>query len=281
MTKRAAVLGFPIHHSLSPRLHGYWLQHYGINGLYEAIETPPEALRSALQQLAATDGFQGCNLTVPLKERVLPLLDHIDPLAAAIGAANTITYHNQQWHGTNTDAYGFIENLRQHVPTVSPYLSRCVVLGAGGAGRAVIAGLLQEGAQHITLLNRSTERAETVAHAMQQAALGSAVFDIGNWDNRQDYLSGATLLVNTTSLGMTGQPPLELALDTLPVNALVTDIVYSPLITPLLAHAQARGNKVVDGLGMLLHQAQPAFEAFYGTYPAVTPALRELVIGNP
>jgi len=267
--KRAAVLGHPIGHSLSPRLHGYWLKKYGIEGEYSAIDTPPEKLADTLSQLNS-EGYAGVNLTVPLKETVLPLLDEITPLAAQIGAANTVTFHAGKMRGDNTDAYGFIENLRS-VGDLTPYLTHCVVLGAGGAARAVVAGLLGAGAARITLINRDRKKAESLA-------AGRAAIQVEDWEKRDQAIENATLLVNATSLGMKGQPELPLDLKWLPVNALVTDIVYNPLQTMLLKQAAARGNQTVDGLGMLIHQAVPAFKAFFATQPETDTQLRHELI---
>lgn len=267
---RAAVLGHPISHSLSPLLHGHWLQHYGISGKYEAIDTPPELLAERLSQLNEK-GYQGVNLTVPLKQQVLPLLDTISPLAERIGAVNTLTFKDGQLHGENTDAFGFVENLHQAVENLAPFLHQAVVLGAGGASRAVVAGLLQAGAESILLLNRSRDKADALAQMDER-------IHTAEWANRNEALQGATLLVNTTSLGMQGQPALEIDLSALPQSALVTDIVYQPLITPLLQAAKQRGNPIVDGLGMLIYQAVPAFEQFFGTRPEVTSALRETLL---
>ena len=262
MTLRAAVLGHPIAHSLSPRLHGYWLQQLGINGQYEAIDTPPQDLADRLTQLQQA-GYRGVNLTVPLKEAVLPLLSHLSPQAQRMGAVNTITFHANGLRGENTDAYGFIANVQHEVESLKPYLSHAVVLGAGGAARAVLCGLLDAGVQRITLSNRTRHKAE----ALQ--ALDAASIQIIDWEQREAALCDASLLVNTTALGMQGKAALELSLDALPVSALVTDIVYAPLHTPLLQQAQARGNRIVTGLGMLVHQAVPAFEAFFGQRPVV------------
>jgi shikimate dehydrogenase len=289
--KKAAVLGHPISHSLSPVLHGYWLKQHGIAGTYEALDTPPEKLAETLKSLQQ-QGYSGVNLTVPLKTQILPLLDSIDETAQRIGAVNTVTFTSKGLHGTNTDAYGFIENLRASVGDLTPYLSHAVVLGAGGAARAVVAALLDAGVQKLTIINRSREKAEQLVKEFRIQnsefsekpprawILDSGFWILKDWHDRSSESAETTLLINTTSLGMSGQPPLEIDLSALPPHALVTDIVYKPLVTPLLQQAQARGLKTVDGLGMLLYQAQLAFEAFFGTRPAVTPQLRAEVLSR-
>ncbi len=268
--KRAAVLGYPISHSLSPKLHGYWLKKYGIEGDYEAIKTSPEFLGERISKLKE-EGYTGVNLTVPLKEQVTPYLDQISAKAKLIGAVNTVTFKDEKIHGDNTDAYGFIENLREGVENLSPYLNHAIILGAGGAARAVIAGLLAEGVTQITLLNRTRSKAEALAEMHPS-------IQVEDWKNSSESLSAASLLINTTSLGMKNQPELELNLESLPVNALVTDIVYNPLHTMLLKQAAERGNPTVDGLGMLIHQAVPAFEAFFGIKPEADKTIRDGLI---
>lgn len=254
--KKAAVLGYPISHSLSPKLHGYWLNKHKINGTYEAIETSADELDYRLNQLKG-EGYSGVNLTVPLKEKVIPLLDNISDTAKAIGAVNCVSFCDGNIIGDNTDAYGFIENLRSSVDGLDSYLGHAVIIGAGGAARAVIAGLIEEGVKKITLTNRTFEKADNLSKMHKS-------IEVIPWEKRSDCLSDANLLVNTTSLGMKNQPELLLNLNLLPVNALVTDIVYNPLHTKLLEQANLRGNNIVDGLGMLIHQAVPAFERFYG-----------------
>ena len=266
--KKAAVLGYPISHSLSPKLHGYWLEKCQIKGSYEAIETKPEKLDETLSRLVKA-GYSGVNLTVPLKEAVMPLLDEISPEARKIGAANTVIFSDGKMRGHNTDAYGFIENLKAGIEgELSDYLDQVVILGAGGAARAVIVGLLDEGAKKITLLNRTRKKAEMLAKIDTR-------IQVKDWEKRTESLSDASLLVNTTSLGMQKMPVLDISLSALPVNALVTDIVYHPLITPLLEQANQRGNLTVDGLGMLIHQAVPAFEMFFDQKPKIDERIRD------
>ncbi len=265
-------MGWPVGHSKSPRLHGWWLERYGIDGAYLPLPVGPENLERALRALPAL-GFSGCNLTIPHKEAALDICDRLDPLAERIGAVNTIIVEpDGSLLGSNSDAFGFIENLRQGAPGWDPGAGPAVVLGAGGAARAVLVGLLDAGVPEVRLLNRSFHKAESLSEIFEPNV------EAREWEDRAQALEGAALLVNTTSLGMTGQPPLEIALDALPKDALVTDIVYSPLETPLLMAATARGNAVVDGLGMLLHQARPGFSAWFGREPEVTEDLRAFVL---
>jgi shikimate dehydrogenase len=262
----AGVMGWPISHSRSPVLHGWWLQEYGIAGAYVPLAVKPDRIEQAIRGLPAL-GFSGCNVTIPHKEAALRLVDRVDPLAKRIGAVNTIVAaEDGTLSGSNTDAFGFIESLgRDWRAETGP----AVVLGAGGAARAVIVALAERGAPEIRIVNRTQERAETLAAEFG----GRAV----SWEAREAALDEAALVVNTTSQGMKGEKPLDLALTRLPRTATVFDIVYVPLETPLLAAARARGNRTVDGLGMLLHQARPGFEAWFGVAPEVTPELRRAV----
>jgi len=270
----AGVIGWPVGHSRSPRLHGYWLEKMQIDGAYLPLSVAPDDLAEAVRALPKL-GFRGVNLTIPHKEAVIPLLDRIDPLAARIGAVNTLIISDDGTiEGRNTDAFGFLENVRHGAPDWRPQAGPAVVIGAGGAARAVIAALIDAGVGDIRLVNRSRGRAERLA-----LDLGGPV-TVGDWERRAEALEGAALLVNTTSLGMAGQPPLELDLTPLPVSAVVTDIVYVPLETPLLAAARQRGNQTVDGLGMLLWQAVPGFTAWFGRRPEVTDALRAFVLSE-
>lgn len=264
----AGVIGWPVSHSLSPALHNYWLREHGLAGNYVALPVEPSRLQEILPGLPLL-GFRGVNLTLPHKQDVLPMLAGIDDVARAIGAANTLIFTREgAAYGMNTDAYGFIENIRPHLPERR---GKAVMLGAGGAARAVAYALIQEGFSEILVINRTSDKAQSLASDFPGLTAAP-------WEQRHAILASASLLVNTTSLGMSGQPPLELNLSALPQHALVTDIVYSPLMTPLLMAAQSRGNPVVDGLGMLLHQAVPAFEAWFGIRPRVTRKLREHVL---
>lgn len=270
----AGVMGWPIAHSRSPRLHGFWLDRYGIDGGYVPLAVRPEDLAQALRALPAL-GFRGTNLTLPHKEAAMAVVDEVDPQARRVGAVNTIAVGDDgRLRAWNTDAFGFLEHLKAAVPAWRPDAGPAVVLGAGGSARAVCAALIDSGVPAIRLVNRTLSRAETVA-----TAIGGAIEPVG-WDVRDAALSDAALLVNTTLLGMAGQAPLEMDLRCLPRAAVVYDIVYVPLETPLLRTAAARGNPVVDGLGMLLHQARPGFEAWFGTPPVVDDGLRAFVLGD-
>jgi shikimate dehydrogenase len=271
-TRLAGVMGWPVAHSRSPRLHNYWLAKHGIDGAYVPLPVKPENIEAALRALPAL-GFAGANLTVPHKEAALTIVDTIDPLARRVGAANVVVVgSNGVLEARNTDVYGFVENLRLAAPGWRKQ-EPAVVLGAGGAARSVIVGLIDAGVPEIRVANRTRSRADVLQ------ALGPQV-KVGDWSGRAGMLDGAGLLVNTTLLGMTGQAPLGLDLARLPKAAVVTDVVYVPLETELLAAARRRGHAVVDGLGMLLHQARPAFRAFFGLDPEVTAELRAHVLAD-
>jgi shikimate dehydrogenase len=260
----AGVMGWPVQHSRSPLLHNHWIAEHGLLGNYVLLPIQPERLEPALRALPAL-GFAGCNLTIPHKVAALGIVDSLEPLARRIGAANTIVVGaDGQLHGRNTDAFGFISSLRDAQPHWHANTGPACVIGAGGAARAVLAGLLDEGATEIRLCNRSDAKAQDMAQEF-----GSAVKAVP-WAERHDALNGVALLVNTTNQGMHGQDALNLRLDALPTEALVSDIVYVPLETPLLMAARAHGNVTVNGLGMLMHQARPAFEAWFGVMPTVS-----------
>lgn len=271
----SGVIGWPVGHSRSPRLHGWWLDHYRIDGAYVPLPVRPEDFERVLRCLPAM-GFVGANVTVPYKETALRVVDRMDAVARRIGAVNTLVIGTDGViEGRNTDGYGFLENLRAGSPDWRPESGPAVVVGAGGASRAVCAALVDAGVPEIRLVNRSAARAEAVA-----ADIGGPI-TVMAWRERASCLAGAALVVNTTTLGMAGAPPLDLDLADLPVAAVVSDIVYVPLHTPLLVAAAARGNPIVDGLGMLLHQARPGFRAWFGIQPDVTPELRAFVFGEP
>ena len=271
---KAGVMGWPISHSLSPRLHGFWLKQYGINGTYELIAVEPKNFDQKLRTLLEV-GFAGVNVTVPHKEAAVRAVDEVDDHASRIGAINTIVFDKKgRMLGRNTDGFGFIENLKARSSDWNPQSGPVVVLGAGGACRAIVAALVDAGVPEIRLVNRTKSRTLEVAR------------DIGGnisailWEQREAALEDSALLVNTTVLGMVGKPSLKLSLEKLPRNTLVTDIVYAPMETILLKDAKARGNPVVDGLGMLLHQARPGFEAWFGHKPEVTIDLRAHVLAG-
>lgn len=270
--KLAAVMGWPVAHSASPRLHGYWLERLGIDGAYVPLAVRPEDFVDALRMLPRL-GFAGANVTVPHKEAALAAVDEAEPLARSIGAVNTVVVRpDGTLEGRNTDGFGFMESLRTGAPGWHPRRKPAVVIGAGGASRAVCVALLDAGVPQIYLVNRTAARAAGLAEALGEEII------VVPWSERAAALGHAALLVNTTTLGMRGQPPLDLDLGALPADAVVADIVYVPSVTPLLAAAAARGNPVVDGLGMLIHQARPGFEAWFGVAPEVTPELRAFVL---
>ncbi len=271
--KIAGVFGWPVDHSLSPRLHGFWLETYGIDGAYVPLAVPPEHFAQALRLLPAM-GFAGANITLPHKAAALATVDEATVLARRIGAVNTVVVRDDGslW-GDNTDAGGFLANLHDGAPGWAPKEGPAVLLGAGGVARAVAVALLDAGVPELRIINRTASRAEELAQTLGGAA------KVSLWVDRERALLDAALLVNGTSLGMEGQSRLELDLDTLAKDAVVTDTVYTPLITPLLRAARERGNTVVDGLGMLLHQARPGFTAWYGTDPEITAELRDFVLG--
>jgi shikimate dehydrogenase len=272
LVRRAGVVGWPVAHSKSPAVHGYWLNHYGINGSYDCLPVKPGALADTLKSLA-DNGFVGVNLTVPHKETALDLVDEASGEARRIGAVNTIFVSGDgRLHGTNTDAHGFISNLRASEPDFNLTTGPAVVLGAGGAARAVCVALQDAGVPEIRLINRTFARAESLAKT-----LGGNIL-VASWEDSANQLGDAAILVNTTTLGMVGQPPLNIDLARFNEDGLVADIVYSPLETPLLTAACGRGLRAVDGLGMLLYQAQAGFEGWFGRKPEVTNALREHIL---
>jgi shikimate dehydrogenase len=267
---KVCVIGWPIAQSRSPMIHGFWLKQHGIAGSYEKRAVPPQDLTAFVAELR-TGAFAGCNVTVPHKEAIMPLLDDITPTARAIGAVNTVWREDGRLIGGNTDAEGFLANLDELAPGWDAAPLRAVILGAGGASRALAHGLVSRGAEAIVVVNRSRARAEALA-----AELGAPLTAAG-LDDLSRHLGTATLLVNATSLGMTGKEPLEVDLAALNPAALVSDIVYVPLRTGLLEQAERSGFRTAEGLGMLLHQAVPGFEKWFGVRPTVTPDLRALV----
>ena len=269
---KAGVLGWPISHSKSPLIHGHWLQHHGIDGSYDKIAVEPDALGDELRRLMQ-EGYAGVNVTLPHKEEALEFSHHMSAAAREIGAANTLVFGEGRIFADNTDVAGFYENLRQSAPDWRANHGPALVLGAGGAARAILYALLKAGAPKIYLSNRTGARAEELA-----AAFGPQI-EVIDWDEKTASLHEVTTLVNTTALGMNGENDLALDLTRMPRGALVTDIVYTPLETGLLRDAKSLGLQTVDGLGMLLHQAVPGFEYWFGKRPEVTPELRKVVLG--
>ncbi len=264
----AGLMGDPVMHSRSPRLHNYWLKHYGLAGSYVLLGVKQAGLSAALKALPAL-GFSGCNLTIPHKEAAMAAMDVIDPVARQIGAINCVVVGpDGQLSGFNNDDYGYIESLREDHPGWRADAGPAVVIGSGGGARAVVSALCAAGAREVRLINRTRARAEALAREY------GAPVTACDWADRSAALSDAAIVVNTTSLGMSGQPPLELDLGQLPRHAVVSDIVYAPAETPLLRNARLRGNPASNGLGMLIHQARPAFRAWFGVLPEVTDELR-------
>lgn len=273
-TRVAGVMGWPVAHSLSPRLHGYWLRELSIDGIYVPLPVRPDHAVTALRSVGAM-GFAGVNVTVPHKEAALAAVDTATETAVRIGAVNTIVVDETGCAlGDNTDAFGFLENLSLTQPEWQGKSGPALVLGAGGSGRAVCAALQDTGVPEIRVANRTPERTRALA-----TSLGAGLSCVA-WEDRAEALADVSLVVNTTTLGLQGQPPLDLDLHRLPGDAVVADLVYRPLTTPLLAAALARGNPIVDGLGMLLHQARPGFAAWFGVEPQVTSDLRSFVLAG-
>jgi len=267
----AGLLGWPVAHSRSPVIHNHWLARYGIPGRYVLFGVPPEKLEAALRGLPVL-GLRGCNVTTPHKQAVMPLIDHGDEMARRVGAVNTIVAQpDGSLRGFNNDGNGFVQSVRDARPDWRPDSGPVTVIGAGGAARAVVASLAAQGARDVRVVNRTLERAQQMARDY-----GPPVTAVP-WESRHDVLGDVALLVNSTNQGMAGKPPLDLALDTLARNAIVGDLIYTPPQTPLLAAARARGHTTVNGLGLLLNQARPAFEAWFGVMPEITPELVKAV----
>lgn len=273
MTVRVCVTGQPVAHSRSPLLHGYWLKVHGIDGSYGREEVPPEAGADFYRSLAAR-GYVGCNVTLPNKEIAFSVLDEAEESAAVLGAANTLWVENGRLHGASTDGYGFLANLDANAPGWDRDRAVALVLGAGGASRAIVHALVTRGFDRVVLANRTLARAEAVA-AMAGPRVTPVLLDAA-----QAVAPEADILVNCTSLGMKGSAPVPVNLGGLRPDAVVSDIVYVPRVTPLLRDAAARGLRTVDGLGMLLHQGVPGFERWFGVRPQVTPELRDLIVAD-
>jgi shikimate dehydrogenase len=268
----AGVMGWPVMHSRSPMLHNYWFKKHDLAGTYVPLAIRPESLAAALRALHPL-GFAGCNLTIPHKQQAMTIVDEVDALARSIGAISCVVVRpDGSLSGTNNDCYGFIQNVRQEQPGWrADAAGPIVVIGAGGGSRAVCYGLAREGAKEIRLFNRTFARAKGIADEF-----GGPIKAL-RWEQRHDALEGAAMVVNTTSCGMVGQPLLDIRLDKLPRSAFAADIIYIPLETPFLAAARSRGNRTVNGLGMLLNQGRPAWKAWFGIEPEVTAELRAMI----
>ncbi len=267
----AGVMGWPVAHSRSPKLHNYWIAQHGLQGAYVPLPVAPGQLAAAVAGLAVL-GFRGCNVTLPHKVEAMGLVHEVDATARRMGALNTIVVQaDGSLKGFNNDGFGYIQSLRDADPQWRADAGPITVLGAGGAARAVVTSLAEAGATEIRLLNR------TIGKAMALADACGAVVKVSPWEDRADALQDIALLVNTTSQGMQGNPPLDLDLGRMPGRTLVSDVIYVPMETPLLAAARARGNRTVNGLGMLLNQARPAFHAWFGVMPEITPELRRMM----
>jgi len=271
---KAGVIGWPIDHSLSPRIFDYWLKNYGIKGLYKAYAVNDISLSKVLSSMREK-GLTGLNITVPYKQTVIKYVDQLSSCARKIGAVNTVTLQeNGLLFGDNTDGFGFIENIKQNYNGINAFTGVSIVIGAGGAARSIVASLVSVGVKKIYIINRTRGNAEKLAKD-----IGGPI-SVMDWSERHVSLADATFVVNTTTLGMNGKPPLDLRLDLLPKNALVNDIVYAPIETRLLKNSKIRGNPTVDGIGMLLHQARPGFTTWFGEEPIVTEDLRNHVLAK-
>lgn len=274
MKRRSAITGWPVVHSRSPMVHGYWLRKYELEGSYEKLAVDPEKAADFYRDFQAS-GLVGCNVTIPHKELAAASCDHLDAAAQAMGAANTLWLaEDGSLHGANTDGLGFLGNLDQYAPGWDKSVKSAAVLGAGGAARAIIYSLLQRNVESVHIFNRTLETAQKLAKEFGPATKAHRLGEVG------DYLGTVDLLVNTTSLGMTGKPPLEIDLSEMKNSAIVTDAVYVPLKTELIRKAESQGLRAVDGLGMLLHQAVPGFERWFGIKPEVDEELRRLIISD-
>jgi shikimate dehydrogenase len=271
--KRACVIGWPVEHSRSPLIHGYWLKQHGIDGTYTKEAVRPEAVAGFLRSLAA-QGFVGCNVTVPHKEAAYSLADEREDSARAVLAANTLWLEGGKLHAANTDTYGYMTHLGLTVPDWRAHDGPVCVLGAGGAARAIVYGFLEAGVDEVRVFNRTRSRAEAVA---EQFGPRVKVFD---WENRSDASRNAAVLVNTTAAGLKGAGTLGIDFGGFDPACVVSDIVYVPLETELLAQARSHGLRTVDGLGMLLHQAVPGFEKWFGVRPQVTKQLRDILVAD-
>ena len=270
--KLAGIMGMPVFQSRSPVIYNHWIKKHGILGAYGHFPVQIENIEAAIRGMSAL-GIVGCNITQPHKLMAMKLMDHLHPMAEQIGAINCIVLQpDGSLHGFNNDWYGYIQSLKDVKPNWRADEGPITVLGAGGAARAVLFGLINQGAKEIRLINRTRSKAQDLAHDV------TGIVKVYDWDERHDALEGCAMLINTTNQGMYGQPPLEIKLDRLPTSAMVSDLIYIPLETPLLEAARLRGNLTVNGLGMLLNQAVPAFEAWFGIKPELTDELKSAVL---
>ena len=270
----AGVMGWPVAHTRSPAIHNHWIARHGLKGAYVQLPVHPDRLEAALRGLPAL-GFAGCNVTVPHKVSAMHFMDELHPTAQRVAAINTIVVQpDGSLLGMNNDGAGYIQSLRDADPTWRGDAGPALVLGAGGAARAIVVALLDEGVPELRITNRTLERAQALAEAF-----GDRV-KVVPWAERNEAMAGISLLVNTTTQGMHGQPPLDVVLDALPAAAMVSDAIYIPMETPLLAQARLRGHRTVNGLGMLLNQARPAFKAWFGVMPEITPELRAAILAT-
>ena len=267
----AGVMGWPVAHTRSPAIHNHWIAQHGLKGAYVQLPVQPDRLETAIRGLMAL-GFAGCNVTVPHKVSAMQFMDELHPTARRVAAINTIVVQpDGRLLGMNNDGAGYIQSLRDADATWRGDAGPALVLGAGGAARAIVVALLDEGVPELRITNRTLERAQELANDF-----GDRV-TVVPWAERNDAMAGVSLLVNTTTLGMHGQAPLDVALGALPLEAMVSDAIYIPLETPLLTQARLRGHRTVNGLGMLLNQARPAFQSWFGVLPEITPELRAAV----
>jgi shikimate dehydrogenase len=270
----AGVMGWPVAHTRSPAIHNHWISRHGLKGAYVQLPVHPDRLEAALRGLPAL-GFAGCNVTVPHKVSAMHFMDELHPTAQRVAAINTIVVQpDGSLLGMNNDGAGYVQSLRDADPTWRGDAGPALVLGAGGAARAIVVALLDEGVPELRITNRTLERAQALAEAFGERV------KVVPWAQRNDAMAGVSLLVNTTTQGMHGQPPLDVALDALPAAAMVSDAIYIPMETPLLAQGRLRGHRTVNGLGMLLNQARPAFKAWYGVMPEITPELRAAILAT-
>jgi len=267
----AGVMGWPVAHTRSPAIHNHWIAQYGLKGAYVQLPVQPDRLEVAIRGLAAL-GFAGCNVTVPHKVSAMRFVDDVHPAAQRVAAINTIVVQpDGRLLGMNHDGAGYIQSLRDADPSWRGDAGPALVLGAGGAARAIVVALLDEGVPELRLTNRTLDRAQELANDFGKRVT------VVPWAQRNEAMAGVSLLVNTTTQGMHGQPPLDVALDALPAAAMVSDAIYIPMETPVLAEARRRGHRTVNGLGMLINQARPAFQAWFGVLPEITPELRAAV----